>query len=42
MNGELPEPDLGLDVPGLEPSPQLDDDELGRVLEALLLVVDAR
>jgi len=28
--------DLGLDVP----TPELDDDELGRVLEALLLVVD--
>lgn len=33
--------DLGLDVPTLElDSPELDDDELGRVLEALLLVVD--
>lgn len=33
--------DLGLDVPTPElDSPDLDDDELGRVLEALLLVVD--
>jgi segregation and condensation protein B len=38
MTDQLPEPDLGLDVPGLEP--ELDDDELGRVLETLLLVVD--
>ncbi|AQA05181.1 SMC-Scp complex subunit ScpB [Mycobacterium sp. MS1601] len=33
--------DLGVDVPTLElDSPELDDDELERVLEALLLVVD--
>jgi segregation and condensation protein B len=39
MTAEVPDPDLGLDVdvPG---GPELDDDELGRVLEALLLVVD--
>ena len=34
-------PDLGLDIDGLGPqAPELDDAELGRVLEALLLVVD--
>jgi segregation and condensation protein B len=37
---DVPEPELGfgLDVPE---APELDDDELGRVLEALLLVVDS-
>jgi segregation and condensation protein B len=34
-------PDLGLDIDGLgSNSPELDDAELGRVVEALLLVVD--
>ncbi len=37
VNGDIPDLDLGIDV--AEP-PQLEDDELGAVLEALLLVVD--
>jgi segregation and condensation protein B len=38
MNPEIPDLDLGLDV---DPSPpELDDTELGAVLEAMLLVVD--
>ena len=37
LNGDIPDLDLGIDV--AEP-PQLEDDELGAVLEALLLVVD--
>ncbi len=37
INGDIPDLDLGIDV--AEP-PQLEDDELGAVLEALLLVVD--
>ncbi|TGD83854.1 SMC-Scp complex subunit ScpB [Mycolicibacterium sp. CH28] len=35
--GEVPDPDMGVDVANAE----LDDDELTRVLEALVLVVDA-
>jgi segregation and condensation protein B len=38
VNGDIPDLDLGIDV--AEP-PQLEDDELGAVLEALLLVVDS-
>ncbi len=37
MTDEVPDLDLGVDV---ATAPELDDDELGRVLEALLLVVD--
>src|SRR6476620_3489974 len=37
LNGDIPDLDLGIDV--AEP-PQLGDEELGAVLEALLLVVD--
>ncbi|MGH3560407.1 MAG: SMC-Scp complex subunit ScpB, partial [Mycobacterium sp.] len=38
---DVPEPDLGVDVAGLDSdAPVLDDGELGAVLEALLLVVD--
>lgn len=37
MTDEFPDLDLGVDV---ATAPELDDDELGRVLEALLLVVD--
>jgi len=37
MTDEAPDPDLGIDV---ATSPELLDDELGAVLEALLLVVD--
>ncbi|MDT5006704.1 MAG: segregation and condensation protein [Mycobacterium sp.] len=37
LNGDIPDLDLGIDV--AEP-PQLEDEELGAVLEALLLVVD--
>jgi segregation and condensation protein B len=46
VTDDLPGPDTGVDPgidPDLDPSAahELDDDELGRVLEALLLVVDA-
>jgi segregation and condensation protein B len=37
MNPEIPDLDLGLDLPA---PPELDDAELGAVLEAMLLVVD--
>ena len=39
MTDEMPDLDLDIAVPAADP-PQLDDGELGRVLEALLLVVD--
>jgi segregation and condensation protein B len=43
MTDDLPDLDLGCGIPGLagpaEPA-ELDPDELGSVLEALLLVVD--
>jgi segregation and condensation protein B len=38
MIGDMPDPDLGIDV---ATAPDLDDEGLGRVLEALLLVVDS-
>ena len=43
MTEEIPDLDLGCEIPGIPDiaeAAQLDPDELGRVLEALLLVVD--
>jgi segregation and condensation protein B len=40
MSEELPGIDLGCDIPEIAEAAPMDADELGRVLEALLLVVD--
>lgn len=40
MTDQMPENDLGCGLPDLAEPTELDPDELGRVLEALLLVVD--
>jgi segregation and condensation protein B len=41
MTEELPDLDLGFGIPDIAEVPPLDADELGAVLEALLLVVDS-
>ncbi len=41
MTEELPDLDLGFGIPDIAEMPPLDADELGAVLEALLLVVDS-
>src|SRR5271155_1295884 len=41
MTEELPDLDLGFGIPDIAEMPPLDADELGSVLEALLLVVDS-